>query len=433
MCYVSAYCLVTIALAAWAQSSRPIPLESAKQIFTEAQTLCQADGGRLWGVSLCAPIMLVDHDSRSIVASQVDANGALQAEGGVFVGTMPKDQNIANTAVEWSGVHWTQIVWPLPDEASKRHTLIAHELYHRIQNQLDYPTANGGDNAQLDTLEGRYTLQLEWRALTRALGAPGAAERRAASGDAMVFRAERYRLFPEAAAKEQALEFNEGLAEYTGVRVGNPAPAAQLPAALSDLSGHVDDPSFVRSFAYATGPAYGLLLDRYLPEWHRQLKPGMGFDVLLRNALHFKLPGNLQQATEQRAARYDGTVLRAAETSREAARQQLVAHNKAKFIDGAVLILQFRHMQIQFDPRNLQPLGSAGTVYPTLRVSDDWGVLDVSDGALLKSDWSCVTVSAPAAIAGSRIKGDGWSLDLKRGWKLVPGTRSGDYLLEPDS
>ena len=79
-------------------------------------------------------------------------------------------------------------------------------------------------------------------------------------------RAERYRLFPEAAAQEQALEFNEGLAEYTGVRVGNPTPAQQLQAALRDLSGHVEDRSFVRSFAYATGPAYGLLLDRYLPQ-----------------------------------------------------------------------------------------------------------------------------------------------------------------------
>jgi|ERR1700728_221766 hypothetical protein len=159
----------------------------------------------------------------------------------------------------------------------------------------------------------------------------------------------------------------------------------------------------------------------------------MGFEILLRNALHFKLPADLQQATEQRAARYDGAVLRAAETSREATRQRLAAHNKAKFIDGAVLTLQFRHMQIQFDPRNLQPLGSAGTVYPNLHVSDDWGVLDVSDGALLKSDWSGVIVSTPAAIAGSHIKGDGWSLELKPGWKLVPGTRSGDYLLEPDS
>ena len=88
-------------------------------------------------------------------------------------------------------------------------------------------------------------------------------------------------------------------------------------------------------------------------------------------------------------------------------------------------------MQIQFDPRNLQPLGTTGTVYQTLRVSDDWGVLDVSDGALLKSDWSGVMVSAPASIAQSHIKGDGGSLELKPGWKRVPGTRGGDYLLEP--
>jgi len=29
-------------------------------------------------------------------------------------------------------------------------------------------------------------------------------------------------------------------------------------------------------------------------------------------------------------------------------------------------------MNVQFDPQNLQPLGQAGTVYPTIRVVADW-------------------------------------------------------------
>ncbi len=62
--------LSTIFLIASAQIPEPIPIETAKTYFAEAQTLCQADHGQRWGVSLCGPIMFVDPKSRSIVASR---------------------------------------------------------------------------------------------------------------------------------------------------------------------------------------------------------------------------------------------------------------------------------------------------------------------------------------------------------------------------
>jgi hypothetical protein len=425
--------LSTIPLVASAQSNQPIPIETAQAYFSEAQSLCQADHGRLWGVSLCGPIMFVDPQTRSIVASQADAKSLLKAEGRAFVGLLPTDQNIANTAVEWSGVNWTQMLWPLPVDVRQRETLIAHELFHRIQNQLELPKVRGGENAQLDTIDGRYYLQLEWRALSRALQASTDEERRKAAADAILFRAERYRLFPGADAREQALELNEGLAEYTGVRVGNPTPEEQIEAALNDLSSPKDDSTFVRSFAYATGPSYGLLLDHYSPGWHDQLRTGQGFDALLRNALHIDLPANLQLAADRRATQYDGATLRAAETEKEVRRQRIIASYRSIFIDGPVLTLQLRHMRVQFNPRNLQPLGDAGTVYPNLRISDDWGILEAKNGALIKADWTAVIIAAPSASTGGSLNGDGWTLELQPGWKIVPGTRKGDFILVPGS
>ena len=102
--------------------------------------------------------------------------------------------------------------------------------------------------------------QLEWRALAQALRATDDAPRRCAAADALAFRAARRAAYPGSAAGEDALELHEGLAEYTGVVVGRPGD--RTGAALHDLGAHVEDPSFVRSFAYATGPAYELLLDR---------------------------------------------------------------------------------------------------------------------------------------------------------------------------
>ena len=423
--------LLSLPPLARAQTLPPIPIDSARHAFAEAHALCSADGGRLWGVSLCGPIMFVDAPSRSIVASEGDANGVLAAKEGAFVGVLPANQNVANTAVEWSGVRWTQMLWPIPSDERLRATLMAHELFHRIQSQLGFPNHSAGENAHLDELNGRYYMQLEWRALARALEAGSDADRRSAARDALVFRAERYRIYPKAAAEEHGLEQNEGLAEYTGVRVGNPTAELQSKMALHDLSAHVGDATFVRSFAYATGPAYGLLLDRYAPGWHARLRAGEGFDGILGRALHVAGSGSMEQLAAERAAKYDGATLHAAEVDRDARRQQLLALNRAKFVSGPILTLKFRKMNVQFDPRNLQPLGDAGTVYPTIRVSDEWGVIEGKNGALMKPDWSALVVAAPSSTAGSSVSGDGWTLELQPGWKIVPDARAGDFVLSP--
>ena len=415
--------------AARAQGGPPIPIDSAKAAFAEATSLCSADAGKLWGISLCGPIMFVDAPSRSIVANEADGKGMLTREDGVFAGVMPADQNIANTAVEWQGRKWTQMLWPLPDDARLRSTLIMHELFHRIQDRLGLPKQRDGDNAHLDELNGRYYMQLEWRALARALEARGDAERREAARDALAFRAERYQIYPSAAAQEHGLEQNEGLAEYTGVRLGNPTAELQKAMALRDLSKHASDATFVRSFAYATGPAYGLLLDRYAPGWRKELGTGDGFGVMLGRALNVKAKRSGEQQLAARAAKYDAASLHASEVERDTKRQQRLVVNRRKFVEEPVLTLVFRHMNVQFNPQNLEPLGEAGTVYPTIRVTDDWGVFEGTSGALMRPDWSALVVPAPASTAGSSIAGDGWTLELKPRWKIVPGARNGDYVL----
>ncbi|MEP6634540.1 MAG: hypothetical protein ABJA62_10060, partial [Luteimonas sp.] len=59
-----------------------------------------------------------------------------------------------------------------------------------------------------------------------------------------------------------------------------------------------------------------------------------------------------------------------------------------------------------------------------------WGVLEASEGALMKPDWSAVIVVAPATSTGSSLKAAGWMLQLNPGWRLAPGPRKGDLVLE---
>lgn len=405
-----------------------IPDTEAAEVFREALTVCQADAGHLWGHSLCGPMMLVDPGSRQVTASHADAQGVLTARGEVFVGQLPPDAIVANTAVDWSGTRWTQLLWPLPQDEVRRRTLLAHEMFHRLQPVLSIAAQAEGGNEHLDTLEGRYWLQLEWRALAAALSATVPGVQHNAMNDALAFRAERYRRFPAAAQEEAALELNEGLAEYTGVLVGNPTHAARIDASLHDLRAHVDDRSFIRSFAYATGPAYGLLLDQVSPGWHRHLAPpARDLGSLLAERTR-STPLTDEAALLATAARYDGPALRGTEVRREQQRLAQRERNQARFVTGPVLRLDLHRMRIQFDPGNMQALPGSGTVYPTMQLTDAWGTLTVTDGALMQNDWKAVFVQAPAS-GEPPLQGNGWELSLAPGWSLVPAARRGDYAL----
>src|SRR5689334_21499024 len=61
----------------------------AADYFKEAAEMGRSDNGALWGVGLYGPMIFADRRSRKVVANQPDAEGRLQKEGEVYVGTLP--------------------------------------------------------------------------------------------------------------------------------------------------------------------------------------------------------------------------------------------------------------------------------------------------------------------------------------------------------
>src|SRR5689334_6221777 len=49
--------------------------QRAQEFFKEAQALCERDGGRLWGVSLCGPMVIADRRTQTIATSQPAPDG----------------------------------------------------------------------------------------------------------------------------------------------------------------------------------------------------------------------------------------------------------------------------------------------------------------------------------------------------------------------
>lgn len=426
--------LGALALCAAAVDRPPVPPELARQYFGEAQAACQRDGGRLWGVALCGPILLVDGETRAVISNRSDAEGRLQRQGDLWVGALPEQQNVANTATEWAGVRWTMLMTPLPDQKQARGRLMIHELFHRVQEKLGLAAVNPS-NRHLDAQDGRIWLQMEWRALERALQ-EHAAVRLAAIQDALVFRRYRQSLFPKAAAEEKQLELNEGLAEYTGQKLSTRSPGELLAAAGCELRQAYRRPTFARSFAYLSGPAYGALLDQSRLPWRPLAQRGRDLGQLLASAYGLKLPPGARLAREalRRAPAYDGDELAAMEARRETERQQQLAKYRGLLLEQPVLVLPLsKQVSYSFNPNNVVALDETATVYPTLRVVDEWGILEVSGGGLVvrQGGWVArVQVSAPADAAARPLEGSGWKLALNPGWQLAPGARPGDWTVK---
>jgi hypothetical protein len=118
------------------------------------------------------------------------------------------------------------------------------------------------------------------------------------------------------------------------------------------------------------------------------------------------------------------------ETTRAEEKKERVNAYKRAFIEQPHLEIKLEKMNISFDPRNIVPLEGYGNVYPTMRITDNWGILSVSGGALLGTNWDKVTVSEPLQIAPGSVSGNGWNLEVNKDYTLEKNKSDNNYFLK---
>lgn len=389
--------------------------QRAQEFFKEAQALCERDGGSLWGVSVCAPMVIADRRTQTFATSQPAPEGA-----------RPRQLGLVNAPVQWGGATWGAYMWD--DVVNKtprdRKELFLHELFHGVQPRLGLG-APALATEHLDAADGRYWLRLEWRALARALRESGD-ERNLAVRDALAFRQARRMLYPASVEDERAQEIGEGLAAYTGTVLAAPSAADAIVGAVDLLDGAETtalEASFVRTFAYVSGPAYGLLLDASSPGWTRRVRGTDDLGTVVMRALA------VQPATDATASatRYGGAEIRASEQKREQERQERLAELRRRFVDGPVLRIPGGGSGMS-DSRGAVVIPGVGTVYfGPFRASGVWGTLEAEKGVLVASDGGSRRLAAPARPDGAAIAGDGWTFKAAPGWVVREGSRRGDY------
>lgn len=408
----------------------------AQETYDPAGALREMDAAcetaeAIWPAALCGPIILVDPASREAVANRPGRSGGFEERGGVYLGQWPAGMPIANTALEWDGEQWAMVMLPLRGDRFDRLRLLAHESFHRIQPELGHTIADPMA-VHLDERDGRVWLRMELRALAQALEADGETGRTAAL-DALAFRALRHSLYPGAAETERQLEAHEGLAEYTGTRFALDATGEDIGRAAALTARFEQRPTYVRSLGYGTGPAIGLLLDRYQPGWRAGLD---GAAIDLAGLLHAALsppPAAPEPDIMARAHQYGFEAVLAEEQERAERIAALRARYLEELVEGKVLVLDLPDNLLLFNPNTILSLGEHGNVYPGAILMGPWGQLTLHDGAALApADRSRATVAAPETLeAGPAVEGPGWTLVLEQGWRFAPGSRPGETRLVP--
>lgn len=386
--------------------SAQVNKELAQEYFKEATNLCIKDNGKLWGISICGPMVIYDMATKTIATSEPEPN---EKRPGIL--------GIVNAPIQWGGKSWGAYIWN--DVSTKtprdRKELFMHELFHGVQQQLGLGVGTGTPE-HLDELQGRYWIRLEWRALALALRSSGK-ERKSALSDALLFRQERQQLYPKHEDDEKGQEITEGLAAYTATKLVatsyNEAIASAL-YLLDNIENTALASSFVRTFAYFSGPAYGLLLDHADTDWRKRIKGSDDLAVFVAQAYKVHPSKDVSKST----GKYNGAAILASEDQREKDRQAKIEQLRKTFVENSVLT--FPGGNHSFDSRGAIVIPGEGTIYfGPFKASGQWGSLDATKGVLVSSDGSKRQLAAPIRIDDKTFKGDGWTLIVRDGWVVI--------------
>ena len=345
--------------------------------FAEAQALCERDGGRLWGVSICAPMVIGDARTQTFATSQPPPDAP-----------RPKIIGLLNGPIQWGDRTWAAVSWDTIANwpARTRGELLLHESFHIVQPQL-VPNGPAGANEHLDAVDGRYWLRLEWRALARALRERGDLRTQAVR-DALAFRQAHTR-YPDKVESERVLYILEGLASYTRrCWLRHPRPTRSRAGSSSGgrggrgkLRAHVHI-----QLRAGVWPAARCRVSRLAANGARQRRSASHVDACAR--------GPTGRGRAAAAARYGGAELRAAEEQREQQRQARIAGLRQRFVDGPVFVMPCGGGGTR-NSLGAVVIPGAGTVLQCLSPVRLCGTLTAENGVLEATDGGSRRLPAP--------------------------------------
>ena len=100
---ISAFCTAVLAYVVIGHppyALAQVDQQRAQEFFKECQALYERDGGRLWGVSFCAPMVIGDARTQTFATSQPPPDAP-----------RPRLIGLVNGPVQWGDTMWAAVTW----------------------------------------------------------------------------------------------------------------------------------------------------------------------------------------------------------------------------------------------------------------------------------------------------------------------------------
>jgi len=394
--------------------------EKATRYFKNIEEICNRDNGKLWGKNLYGPIMFVERASRRIVANQPDAEGLLKGKDGIYTGLYPKESLVSNAPALFGGTMFAMAPLPLEEDDYRIKTRAIHSLFHLFQ-ETNGVTPEFFNLKNMDEKEARLWIKLEWKALRKAISS-NIDDRKLVIRDALIFRGSNRELFNKVADDQNRFETYEGLATFTYTLLCTNSPEEFRSRLFENLDRLYSMQSYSRSYGFIHGALYAsLLLDKGFD--FTKIKPvNLDLGKMVKELYSIELPDVCRDVAGSLALNYELDIINREEEKRLSDIKERIHKLISTFTEKPVVFLELESPYFDFEPEEIHSLDTLGTLYNSIRVSDNWGKLTVDKGGCLVSNsFKYLRITAKGYKADKhRISGDGWHLILNSEWELVP-------------
>ena len=394
--------------------------DKASRCLKDIEEICKRDNGKLWGKNLYGPIMFVERVTRRIVANQPDNEGILKSKDGVYTGIYPKELVLSNAPVKFGGTQFAMVPLPEEEDEYRIKTRTIHSLFHLFQKN-EGVIASTFNLTNMDEKEARLWIKLEWKALRKAINSQGE-ERQLAIRDALIFRGSNRELNRKYATDENRFETYEGLATFTYTLLCTNSPEEFKSKLFENLARIYSMQSYARSYGFIHGALYASLLYDKGYDFKNIKTDSIDLGDTVRELYKIELPDICRDVAGSLAVNYDIESVNKEEEKREAEIKESIHSQISIFTEKPVVFLELESPSFDFEPEDIHSLDTLGTIYNSMRVSDNWGKLTVDKGGcLVSNNLKFIRITAKAFKADkNHISGDGWHLILNSEWELVP-------------
>jgi hypothetical protein len=393
--------------------------EKASKYFKIVKEICDRDNGKLWGKNLYGPLMYIDRTSRKIISNSPDNEGLLKEKDGIYSGYFPKELIINFAPVKFGGVLFAMAPLPPEEDEYRIKTGAIHGLFHRFNETAGIaPPVYNTNN--MDEKEARLWMKLEWKALRKALDSEGV-DPRLAIRDALIFRGSNRELYQKYAIDENKFETYEGLATFTYTLLSSNSPAEFKTRLFENLSRIYAMQSYARSYGFIDGALYATLLYNKNFDFHEIKTDTFDLGKAVKKVYDIELPVICRDVAGSLALSYDVDAINTEEDKRLADIRESIHKQISTFTEKPVVFLELESPYFDFEPEDIHSLDTLGTLYSSMRVSDNWGKLSVEKaGCLVSNNFKYLRITAKGFKEDkNRISGEGWHLVLNNDWELV--------------